>query len=259
MKVSKFSFRDLMRIMLFSMFLIGIILYKSPNYVDLRLANAKPFMIEGHIFGCDRLGRDNWALFSYGIFSTLFLCLPARILTLVFAAFFAFLGYMQNGRFRFLTDVISSVFLALPSLLVALVVIAVLPPTQLAIMIAIVFSDWAMSYETLQGKLTELRRSPFIFASHSLGASSLHLFYFHFIPAFKSILEFLFITGIPSVIMTIALFSYLGIDTDIFQLGPGLGEQISFSKDYFDKTPVSVLLPILGIIGLVYSFGRDEK
>jgi peptide/nickel transport system permease protein len=257
--MSKFSVRNLIRGCFFIFFLVGMIVFQAPNYVNLEQANLSALQNWHHPFGCDRLGRDNWAMFSYGTFTTVLICIPARIFTLFFASSFAFLSYFQKGRFSLFTDLLSSVFLALPSLLVALVAIAILPDSQWTIVIAIVFADWALSYETLQGKLREIKKSGFVSASISLGASSGHVFYFHLIPALRIILEFLFLTGIPSVIMTIALFSYLGINTNLLDFGPGLGEQISFSKDYFNKTPVSVLLPILCVIGLVYSFGRDDK
>ena len=40
--------------------------------------------------------------------------------------------------------------------------------------------------------------------------------------------------------------------------GPGLGEQISFAKDFYSKSPLSVLVPAVGIFLLVYSFGKSK-
>lgn len=258
-KIINISARNCIRFVFILFFLTGFILYSKPNTVHLELANFSALHNWEHPFGCDRLGRDNWAMFSYGTLATVVICIPARLLTLIFSGMLAFIGYLNRGKLSSVTDLISSVFLALPSLLIALITIAFLPESQLTILFAIVLSDWAMSYETIQGKLREIRLSGYVSASYALGGKSNHIFVFHLIPAMSHTFEFLFLTGIPSVIMTIALFSYLGINTNILDLGPGLGEQISFSKDYFNKTPVSVLLPILCIVGLVYSFGRDEK
>lgn len=259
MRKFKLSTRNFIRLCFFSIFFIGLVLFPKPNSVHLEFANLSALENWEHPLGCDRLGRDNWAMFSYGSLATILVCIPARILTLFFSGFVAFIGYLNKSKLSAFTDLLSSVFLALPSLLVALVTLALLPDSQIMVLFAIVFSDWAMSYETLQGKIREIRRSGYVSASIAIGGKSAHVFLFHLIPGLRNTIEFLFLTGIPSVIMTIALFSYLGINTNIFDLGPGLGEQISFSKDYFNKTPVSVLLPILCVIGLVYSFGRDEQ
>ncbi len=251
--------RNFVRLFLLILSLIGFLSFPAPTNVNLEDANLSAFETINHPFGCDRLGRDNFAMFAYGSLATILVCIPARIITLAFSLVVAFFGYIQSYRFSLITDLFSSIFLALPSLLVALVVIAILPQTQVTVLIAIVFSDWALSYETMRGKLREVSKSGYTAASQTLGGGSFHIFVFHMIPALTNTLQFLFLTGIPSVIMTIALFSYLGLNTNMFDFGPGLGEQISFSKDYFNKTPVSVLLPILSVVGLVYSFGRDEE
>ena len=61
--------------------------------------------------------------------------------------------------------------------------------------------------------------------------------------------------------MTISIYSYLGINFGSEFFGPGLGEQISFSKDYFDKSPFSVIMPVLGIFLLVnvFNFKKDKE
>ncbi|TGN19353.1 ABC transporter permease subunit [Leptospira idonii] len=251
--------RNWVRVLFLALVLFGCFKNASPNEVNLSFAGEKAFLSAEHPLGCDRLGRDNIALFSYGAVATILLCIPARAVTLLVSFFFSFLSYIRKSRYSLFVETFSSVFLSLPSLLVALVVLAVFPETKLTLLFAIVLSDWAMSYESIQAKIRDVRQSGYVAASLSLGGSSGHVFIVHFLPALRNLFEYLFLTGIPSVIMTTALFSYLGVDTSLFDWGPGLGEQISFSKDYFEKTPVSVLLPILGIIGLVYSFGRDEK
>ncbi|XDD42222.1 ABC transporter permease subunit [Leptospira sp. WS60.C2] len=160
----------------------------------------------------------------------------------------------------FLLSGFVSVSLSIPSLLSALVVISILPDNPFSLLIAILVFDWALVYETLTAKVREIQSSPFISASLCFGAKPLHLIFLHYLPALKDIFRFLFFSGLPTVVMTTALFSYLGIQTSIGDTGPGLGEQISFSKDYFDKSPFSVLLPILAILTLVYSLGfRNQK
>ncbi|TGN14360.1 ABC transporter permease [Leptospira ilyithenensis] len=259
MVLPKLSVRNLVRCLTFFLVIAGVIFHSPPNYVQLTDVNLSPFQTWGHIFGCDRLGRDNFALFSYGALATVILCVPAKALTLIFASLFSFLSYVGEGRFSILIESLFSVFLSLPSLLVALIIIGVFPETKLTIILAIVLSDWAMNYESLQAKIREVKGSGYVSAALAMGGKSNQIFLLHFLPALRILIEYLFLTGIPSVIMTTALFSYLGLDTSFFDWGPGLGEQISFSKDYFEKTPVSVIFPILGIIGLVYSFGRSEN
>jgi len=259
MVLHKISFRNLIRFLTLLFVVAGFVLGTPPNYVQLDDVNLGAFETWGHVFGCDRLGRDNFSLFSYGALATVMLCVPAKALTLLFASCLSFLSYVKEGRFSIFFESLSSVFLSLPSLLVALIIIGVFPETKLTVIFAIVLSDWAMNYESLQAKIREVSDSGYVSAAYAMGGKSNQIFLLHFLPALRILIEYLFLTGIPSVIMTTALFSYLGLDTGFFDWGPGLGEQISFSKDYFEKTPVSVVFPILGIVGLVYSFGRSEN
>lgn len=246
------------RLLFFGTILWGIVFLPAPSNVDL-MNNNLPFLTDGFLFGSDRLGRDNLALFCYGAMSTILIVIPARILTILFSFFVSTFSLVFPKRSDFLLSGFVSVSLSIPSLLSALIVISILPNNPFSLMIAILVSDWAMVYETLTAKIREIQTSPYISASLCFGAKPKHLIFLHYLPALKNMFQFLFFSGLPTVVMTTALFSYLGIQTSVGDTGPGLGEQISFSKDYFDQSPFSVLLPIIAILTLVYSLGSRNQ
>ncbi|MCB1156746.1 MAG: ABC transporter permease subunit [Leptospiraceae bacterium] len=235
---------------------IGLVLYYPPTEVELETALKAPFQDPYHILGKDRLGRDIYALYSYGILSTFVTAIPARLLTLSLAALSSLLSFSLGKYFETVLQMFSSVLISLPSLLIALVVVNALNTGFFAMLLAIILSDWAMTYESVQSKIREILGSGQAIASRAMGAGKIHIFKNHILPETRSIFYVLFITGIPSVIMTIAIFSFLGIDFTADVFGPGLGEQISFSKDYFDKSPLSLIMPTIGIFLLVYSFRK---
>lgn len=245
-----------LRVFLILSVVVGILGYPAPVSVDLDRVNYPAFHSWVHPLGCDRLGRDIYAMFSYGVLSTLVIAIPARILTLAFSVVIAVLGFGLGEIVRFVLDQLSYVFLSIPSLLIALLVIAGLGASLVSLPIAILLSDWAMSYESLKAKLRELERSGFVVSSFAMGGGKFHVFRSHILPGLFSMLNYLFITGVPTVIMALAIFSFLGVDLsgDIF--GPGLGEQIAFSGDYFDRNPLSVIVPIMGIILLVLGLSK---
>ncbi|MCW7496887.1 ABC transporter permease subunit [Leptospira levettii] len=247
------------RILFFGTIVWGILSLPVPSYVDLTNNNL-PIFSDGFLFGTDRLGRNNLALFCYGSMSTILIVVPARLLTILFSFLVSTLTLVFPKRSDFFLSGFVSVSLAIPSLLSALIVISILPNNPVSIMIAILVSDWAVVYESLTAKIREIQTSPYIAASLCFGAKPFHLIILHYLPALRSMFQFLFLSGLPTVVMTTSLFSYLGIQTSVGDTGPGLGEQISFSKDYFDKSPFSVLLPIIAILTLVYSLGsRNQK
>ncbi|TGL92403.1 ABC transporter permease subunit [Leptospira congkakensis] len=254
----KIKVHTMIRLFFFGLVFVGVFLLQAPTNVDLTNNNL-PIFSPGFFAGTDRLGRDNLALFCYGSLSTIILVVPARIFTIFVSFLLSAVSLFFPKRSDFILSGVVSVSLAIPSLLSALVVMSLLPENPFAIFIAILVSDWAISYETLTAKIREIKQSPYLSASFCMGAKPYQLVLLHYFPALRDMFGFLFFSGLPAVVMTTALFSYLGIQTSIGDTGPGLGEQISFSKDYFDKSPVSVLLPVVAILTLVYSLGSNQK
>ncbi|WCL51387.1 ABC transporter permease subunit [Leptospira sp. GIMC2001] len=246
----------LIRFILFSSVLLGILLNSAPTGIDLDLVNKPAFESWNNFLGCDRLGRDVFAMYSYGVVSTVLIALPARLITLIFSLCVTLFGYILGKSFGFIMDQLAYVFLSIPSLLIALLVVASLGAGFFSLPIAIVLSDWAMSYESMKAKLREIQNGGYVQASFAMGATKSHVFIYHIIPGLSSMLWYLFITGVPTVIMALAIFSYLGVNWAGDYLGPGLGEQIAFSGDYFQLSPTAVFVPVIGIILLVVGLGR---
>ena len=128
----------------------------------------------------------------------------------------------------------------------------------MVIFIAIMISDWALTYETLQGKIREVKNSGFVTASVFFGAGKTWIFRKHILPAIFPVVYLLFVTGIPAVIMTLSIFSFLGVGMGAEYFGPGLGEQIAFSKDFIHLSPSPLIIPALGVLLMIYSFSKSE-
>lgn len=247
---------NLIRLFYISFLIICIFLFDNPNKISLESTFCS--MSLQHLFGCDRLGRDIFKLFCFGSLITLIIAIPSKILSLTLSLILSLFSY-SGGKFtKLIVSSISSVFLSIPSLLIALVIIYSLGKELEIFILSIVLSDWAISYETIHSKISEISNSGYVFISKNFGASPSYIFKKHIIPQLLPLLNLLFITGIPSIIMTISIYSYMGIDFGTDTFGPGLGEQISFSKDYFDISPLSVILPVIGIFLLVNLFNLHE-
>jgi peptide/nickel transport system permease protein len=239
--------------------ILGLVFFKAPVNINLLESSLVGFQTWNHPLGCDRLGRDIYALYAYGTFTTFLISIPARAITLFVSVCVSFLSYSTNKYINFIIDSVASAFLSLPSFLVAIIVLYSLGSELFVFYIAIVISDWAFAYESIQGKVREVKESGFVIAARTMGANKYYLFKMHIFPEIVSMLFILFVTGIPGVIMTVAIFSYMGIDFGTEFLGPGLGEQIAFSKDYFLVSPISLFTPILGILFLVLSLGKKFR
>ncbi|TGL97015.1 ABC transporter permease subunit [Leptospira barantonii] len=251
------SLNNSFRILFVGLALAGI-LWKSPP-TEVFLEDSFCSVAWNHPFGCDRLGRDVYGLFSYGTVSTLLFSLPSRILTLAFSSLVCLFQYSLPFTGRWFFTPISSVFVSVPSLLIALLTVHALGQGPSVLVIAILLGDWAFSYETLQSKIRETDGSGFVLSSVFFGASRANVFRNHIFPATLPVLKVLFTTGLPGVVMTLALFSYLGVSAGSDWFGPGLGEQISFARDYAYSAPLALVMPILGIVGLVTALNVKKR
>ncbi|WP_167731732.1 ABC transporter permease subunit [Leptospira stimsonii] len=251
------SMSNSFRILFGALVLTGI-LWKSPP-TEVFLEDSFCSIAWNHPFGCDRLGRDVLSLFSYGTFSTLLFSLPSRILTLLFSSLVCLFQYSIPFTGKWFFTPISSVFVSVPSLLVALLTVHALGNGPLVLVVAILLGDWAMTYETLQSKIRETDGSPYVLTSTFFGASRANVFWNHIFPSAMPVLKVLFTTGLPAVVMTLALFSYLGVSAGSDWFGPGLGEQISFARDYAYSAPLALVIPIVGIVGLVTALNVKRR
>lgn len=232
--------------------LIGILFTKPQKEVNLEKSNCKISL--QNLLGCNKLGKDILALSVYGSLNAILFSIPARIFTLVILILMILMIFTTGYFVEKIIDSFSSVFLSIPSFLLGLIVLFSFGKSVFIFFLAIFLMDWATAYQTLMAKLTEVKSSNYVKASLVLGGNKFFIFKKHILMELILISKILFLTGIPSVIMTLSIFSFLGIDFGADYFGEGLGEQISFSKDYFYSSPLSMISPIIGILLLVLIF-----
>ena len=95
--------------------LLGLVTMKAPVTIDLSNSNFPILQTWEHPLGCDRLGRDVYALYAYGSFTTFLISIPARLVTILFSVSISFIYYTSGKFLDFLIDSFASVFLSLPS------------------------------------------------------------------------------------------------------------------------------------------------
>jgi ABC-type dipeptide/oligopeptide/nickel transport system permease subunit len=82
--------------------IIGLVFFEAPVNVDLLQSSEKAFQSWKHPLGCDRLGRDIYALYAFGTFTTFLISIPARGITLFFSVCISFLSYASNKYINFI-------------------------------------------------------------------------------------------------------------------------------------------------------------
>lgn len=161
--------------------------------------------------GTDQLGRCELSRLLYGARASLGLALP--ILTLL-GGIGLFLGMATasiGGIFDRMMTGISQIFIAFPTLIIAVAIIGVLGNGLQNIIWAVVISMWARFMQLIRTYAkTELGRD-YILAAKVSGCGMWQIMIHHLLPNILPQFLVYFSTGIASAILTVSSFSFLGL------------------------------------------------
>lgn len=135
-----------------------------------------------HWFGTDSFGRDLLSRVIYGSRPTLLLVIFILVLTVpVGMAVGITAGYIGGWTERILMR-ITDIFLALPSLVIALAMVAVLGPGLLNGALALALTSWPPFARQARAETLQLRRSDYLAAAKMQGIRGMSLMLGHILP-----------------------------------------------------------------------------
>ncbi|MCL9668983.1 ABC transporter permease [Rosenbergiella epipactidis] len=135
-----------------------------------------------HWFGTDGFGRDLLSRVIYGTRPTLLLVVFILLLTVPVGMTVGIAaGYLGGWVERILMR-ITDIFLALPSLVIALAMVAVLGPSILNGALALALTSWPPFARQARAETQQLRRSDYLAAAKMQGIKGLPLMFGHLLP-----------------------------------------------------------------------------
>ncbi len=167
----------------------------------------------GHIFlwGTDDQGRDLLVRCAYGARVSL----EAGLIATAIAVFIGTTVGLAAGYLGKIVDTLLSrtidLVLALPYLLFAIALVAVVGPSLRIAIAVIAFFSWASVGRIIRGQVLSLREREFVEAARSLGASSTRIMFVDVLPNVLAQVVVLSSLLIPSAIVFEATLSYLGL------------------------------------------------
>ncbi|MBN6151872.1 ABC transporter permease [Xanthomonas sp. AmX2] len=181
----------------------------DPDHIDLaqrlRASNWQ------HWLGTDPLGRDLLARLLHGSRITLSLALGAVLLGgLAGTALGLVAGYLGGAWERVLMR-LTDMQMALPTLLLALLIVAALGPGIANLVIILALTGWTRFARVVRGQVLALREREFILSAHAIGAGPLRIMLRHLLPNLLGPLLVLATLELARVILIEAALSYLGL------------------------------------------------
>ncbi|HSM58552.1 MAG TPA: ABC transporter permease [Candidatus Sulfomarinibacteraceae bacterium] len=216
-------------------------------------ANAQQPPSAEHFFGTDEIGRDIFSRTIYGLrFSlsmgviVLTLVVPVGVLLGLIA------GYYQDTLIDTIIMRVTDIFLAVPPLILALAIAAVLEPNLLHSMIAVSLMWWPWYTRLVYGITSALRNEFFVSSAEVLGASTAHILFREILPNTLSPIFTKMSLDMGWVIIIGASLSFVGLGVQPPR--PGLGTMVASGSKYLPDQWWISLFPALGIVVVVLGF-----
>ncbi len=204
-----------------------------------------------HLLGTDSKGRDILARRVAGARISLAVGFAASALSLCIGTLFGLVAGYFGGKLDAVLLQVFDVFLAFPSLLLAIGISAILPPGLGAAMLAITLVSWAGFARLVRGVTLSLKEQTYVEASRAIGASTSRTLFRHILPNALPLLLVAASLRVGGFILLEAALSFLGLGVQ--PPAPTWGSMISLNRVYINSAPWMVIFPGLAISVTVIS------
>ena len=227
----------------------------DPTAMSMELKNQAPSL--AHIFGCDNFGRDIFSRVMNGAWTTCFVALCTVIIgadigTVVGAVCGYFGGWIDNVIMR-----INDVLLSFPSVLLALVLIALLGPGKSNIILALGILFIPSFARIVRSEYVRLKNRDFVWSARIMGAGPVRIMFVHILPnTYVSMLTAAAI-GFNNAVLAEAGMSYLGLGVQAPEVS--LGRMLFEAQSYLNTIPWYAVFPGITIILIVVGFSLASE
>jgi len=224
----------------------------SPYAGDPDASFAAPSL--DHWFGTDRLGRDLFARSVYGAGTTL----TATLLAVLIAFGLGTLVGLTAGFVRGVVDTVImrvvDVFLAIPSLLLAMVIVSVLGYSTNNIALAVGISSIAAFARVMRAEVLSVVSRDYVRAAYGLGVSRIGVVLKHVVPNSLTSVVALAALEVGTAILAVAGLGFLGYGAPPPE--PEWGLLVAEGRDFVASAPWTSLMPGAALALVVLSTHR---
>ncbi|MBC7557960.1 MAG: ABC transporter permease [Dermatophilaceae bacterium] len=234
----------------------GLFTSKDPTAGNLEFSNEGPS--GGAWFGYDLQGYDVYARTIYGARYSIIVGSLATLSTTLFGMAYGVLSAYYGGWLDGLLSRIGDVFLGIPFVLGAIVILTTFNTSNSTVVIVtlVVLSlavlGWPVPARIMRSSIIQAKGADYVAAARSMGASTPRIIFKHLLPNALA----------PSLVYaTISLGAFIGAEATLSYLGIGLrspvvswGVMISDSQRYLRVAPHSLLFPALFLVVTVLAF-----
>ncbi|MGH3566821.1 MAG: ABC transporter permease [Pseudonocardia sp.] len=225
-------------------------LFTDPLEVDVFNRLAAPNLAEP--MGTDALGRDYLSRIAHGAqvsFTLAAVVVTFKILVgVLLGAAAGYAGRFVDGAISRMIDL----FLALPSLILALAIAAILGPSTVNVILALVVVGWEGYARLVRGAILTVKVAPWVESSRAIGCRRRTIVVRHVLPHVVAPLLVFAALDIGHTILAVAALSFLGLGVP--PPTPEWGGMLAESTRFLETSPHLMIFPGLLILLSVLAF-----
>ena len=205
-----------------------------------------------HLFGTDKLGRDNFSRILYGAsYSLSSVLLLVTIIFAVGTTLGVLAGY-YGGKVDIVIMRISDMMISFPGMILAIAVAGILGGSLINAIIALTIVTWTKYARLARSMVLKIKKRDFIEAAIVNGGTSTHILLKHILPNILPLMVITAASDIGAMMMELAGLSFLGFGSQ--PPAPEWGLMLNEGRQQLQTAPWLMIFPGLAIFVTVVIF-----
>ena len=205
-----------------------------------------------HPMGCDQFGRDILSRVMIGARTTFLIAFVTNLIGLFFRILIGALTGYFGGFFDEILMRFNDVLLSFPSILLALVLIALMGPGTYQVMLAMGIVFIPSYARIVRSEFIRFRNMDYVQAIRLMGGSHFRIMFLHILPNVKGTILTSLIIGFNNAVLCEAAMSFLGIGVQ--PPDASLGLMLSEAQGFLFRAPSYALSVGFVMICMILSF-----
>jgi peptide/nickel transport system permease protein len=224
----------------------------GPGAIDLTARLLPPFEAASHPFGTDPLGRDVMAR----VFAGGWISLQVGFISVAGSVVLGVAVGLIAGYYRGICDLLvmrfADVQLALPFILLAITIIAIVGGSLTNTILLLIVSQWVQYARLVRAQVLALREREFVLAARAIGVKDRHIILSHILPNLLGPVIVLITLNVANNILLESSLTFLGLGVD--PTIPSWGGMLADGRTYLQTAwwvsvfpGAAILLTVLGL------------